>query len=155
MGFRVCREVTGLWGKAGSATTDYTNQLALLDFAAAHKKPVIIAESSPINYGVEKYPWECAEPELPDDEYCEGEGEGYGEGEASTDAWNFWFKPYFRHIMEHPNVKAISYINNDWAEEGFVDWAKDCQLKPGSSLTENFRTEVVKPIFRKRADVID
>ena len=60
-----------------------------LDFARKHKKPVIIAESTPQGTFLDK---------------CEGEK-----------AWGGWYDRYFKHIEANLDViRAISYINCNW-----------------------------------------
>lgn len=127
------------------------NQLAILDFAQAHNKPVIIAESSAINVGVA---WCEGEGPLPTDpEVNCGDDQGAGE-----DAWELWFGPYFDHMRAHPQIKAISYINKDWSDPPiYVNWKKDAQLGSNSYVGGEFRSEIKPksedPIYRLETHV--
>mgnify|MGYP001828265105 CR=1 FL=1 len=57
----------------------------VLAFAREHHKPVMIAESNPIN----------------------------GVDQKSTEVWNQWFVNFFTFVY-NKNIKAISFINEDW-----------------------------------------
>lgn len=138
----------------GPGASDYANQLALLDFAAAHNKPVIIAESSPINYGVA---W-CNRG-TPEEESGDPEDEELvcpGDPNAGENAWDIWFDPYFALIKANPGVKAISYINNDWAQSPYAPWRKNARLGDNSYVAAQFRAELdaegERPVYRMRHD---
>jgi hypothetical protein len=60
-----------------------------LEEAEKHKKPIIIAESSPAKVGVDK----------------------------GRKSWNEWFKPYFKWIDDNQIIKAFCYINWDWGKD--------------------------------------
>lgn len=60
-----------------------------LSYAAAHKKPVMIGETTPRGVGVQK-------------------------GSLS---WEKWFGPMFEVLEKNPIIKAVCYINWDWKEE--------------------------------------
>lgn len=71
----------------------------MLDFARAHRKPVFLAEATPIVLDAQQQsqPLDLADPA------------------AAQLAWERWFVPFFRTIHEHPDlVKAVSYINCHW-----------------------------------------
>jgi hypothetical protein len=69
--------------------------------ARAHKKPVLIGESTPKSIGVLR-------------------------GPAS---WNAWFSKYFAFIREHPGIKAFCYINWEWSRyPAWSDWG-DARLR--------------------------
>jgi hypothetical protein len=98
---------------------------AVFDFAKTHKKPVMVAESSPI----------------------------YGIFDGDLRSWNTWFVNYFS-LAYQKNIKAISFINADWsvapldwqdarlqnnetvAEAWFMETAKDRYLKQSPQLFE-------------------
>ena len=108
----------------------------------------MIAESSPINYGVAKCEGEAGDPWLLDPDCPEYE-------DAGQDAWDAWFAPYFEHLKAHSNLKAICYINNDWGNGDYVDWRKNAQLGANSDVASLFRAEMAKPVFRQRNEVSD
>ena len=73
----------------------------VLVFAKQHKKPVMIAESSPI----------------------------YGIDSSNDESWNQWFVNFFSFIHQK-NIKAISFINEDWTQlriSGISEW-KDSRI---------------------------
>ncbi|GLS25279.1 hypothetical protein GCM10007877_09930 [Marinibactrum halimedae] len=57
------------------------------DLAAQHQKPVMIGEATPRYVGVHK----------------------------NWMSWVRWYKPFFEMVRDRPEIKAISYINWDWA----------------------------------------
>ena len=96
----------------------------VLQFAIDHKKPVMIAESSPIN-GVEK---------------------------EGTEAWNQWFVNFFTFTYSK-NIKAISFINEDWPSLGIVgieEW-KDSRLYNNSEVSEAWFKETNKERYLKQS----
>lgn len=90
----------------------YENELsdegnAVFEFARDHKKPVMVAESSPIG-GIDK---------------------------ERLDAWNTWFVNFFS-LTYNKNIKAISFINTNWtrmAIEGISEW-KDARLENNEKI---------------------
>ena len=73
---------------------------AVMEFAKAHKKPVMVAEASPTS----------------------------GINSTSISVWNTWFVNFFS-ICYEKNIKAISFINANWEDYNFpgVSW-KDARL---------------------------
>ena len=99
----------------------------VLEFAKTHKKPVMIAESSPIN----------------------------GITEQSTMAWEQWFVNYFTFIYRH-NIKAVSFINEDWATvniEGISEW-KDSRLQNNLKIASAWFKETDKVRYLKQSDTL-
>lgn len=94
------------------------------DRAAAHRKPVMIGEATPRFVGANR-------------------------GWAS---WEQWFKPFFEMVRAHPEIKAISYINWDWAywsdELGFGwhDW-EDARLQNDPLVSALYVEELSDPIW--------
>jgi len=84
-----------------------------------HKKPFMICESSAIRTGVL-------------------------EGQKS---WDAWFKPYFKWIKNHSNVKAFCYIDWDWAK----DWKQpewgNCRIEENKIVRKKYVQELKKPIY--------
>lgn len=92
--------------------------------AEKHKKPVMIGEATPRYVGAFKN-WQ---------------------------SWRRWFYPFFAMVREYPQIKAISYINWDWAHWsktlGFewYDW-EDARIQKDALLTELYRNELKHPIW--------
>ncbi|MBN1797568.1 MAG: carbohydrate binding domain-containing protein [Spirochaetales bacterium] len=92
--------------------------------AAAHKKPVMIAETTPINIGTDN----------------------------GQQDWNAWFKPYFDFIDKQPIIKALCYINWDWAQKSkeynlpWGDWG-DCRIEANSTIINLYKNEMGNPLY--------
>ncbi|MEL7120485.1 MAG: glycosyl hydrolase [Bacteroidota bacterium] len=98
---------------------------ALVDFAKAHKKPVMLAETNPVN-GIEK---------------------------EGTEIWDTWFKNFFT-IAYEKNVKAICFINEDWTNfnvAGLESW-KDARLYNNSLVSKAWFEETNKDRYLKQSD---
>ncbi|MEL7532231.1 MAG: glycosyl hydrolase [Bacteroidota bacterium] len=71
---------------------------------------------------------------------------------GGTTSWNAWFKPFFQLVYENPQIKAISYINWDWAywsdSLGFEwhDW-QDARLEQNDSISQAYVHELSKELF--------
>lgn len=87
-----------------------------LKMALEHKKPVIIGESSAIKIGIHN-------------------------GEK---IWKEWFKPYFKWIKDHPQIKAFCYINWDWGK----DWKQpewgNCRINENEFVRKKYVKELQK-----------
>jgi hypothetical protein len=71
----------------------------MLAIARARKKPVMIAEASPLRFNLAK----------PAD----------ADGKA---AWDGWFQPLLDHMKANPEIRALAYINDNWpAKAMWVD----------------------------------
>ena len=71
----------------------------MVEFARDHKKPLFIAESSPVFLDANNV---CIPLDL------------VNQADAEK-AWKNWFMPYFRTIAKNPDViKAFHYINSPW-----------------------------------------
>lgn len=93
-------------------------------FAKQHKKPVMVAEASPVN-GIDK---------------------------NNIDAWNTWFINFLS-LTYRKNVKAISYINADWATyPGFasLNW-KDARLQNNKQVADAWFKETGKDRYLKQS----
>ncbi len=128
---------------------DFENQEALLEFATKHHKPVMFAESSPIEYGVAKCASEGGLPGDPEPLPCEGPPD------PGQEAWNFWFTHYFQMIKDNPCIKAFCYINRDWNLARYMNgmWRKNAQLASNDIVEEAFRNEMANSIFRQRDEI--
>lgn len=93
-------------------------------FAKLHKKPVMVAETSPIN-GIDK---------------------------NNIDAWDTWFINFLS-LSYRKNVKAISYINADWTSyPGFtsLNW-KDARLQNNKQVADAWFKETGKDRYLKQS----
>ena len=96
----------------------------VFNFAKAHKKPVMVAEASPVN----------------------------GIGKDNTDVWDTWFVNFLS-LTYRKNVKAISYINADWtAYSGFasLEW-KDARLQNNQQVANAWFKETGKDRYLKQS----
>ena len=97
---------------------------AVFDFAKAHRKPVMVAESSPI----------------------------YGIFDEDLRSWNTWFVNYFS-LAYQKNIKAISFINADWNRYSWVaplDW-QDARLQNNETVAEAWFMETAKDRYLKQS----
>ena len=96
----------------------------VFNFAKAHKKPVMVAEASPVN----------------------------GIGKDNTHVWDTWFVNFLS-LTYRKNVKAISYINADWtAYSGFasLEW-KDARLQNNQQVANAWFKETGKDRYLKQS----
>ncbi|WP_353776960.1 glycosyl hydrolase [Winogradskyella sp. 3972H.M.0a.05] len=96
----------------------------VLDFAKAHKKPIMIAESSPIK-GIDK---------------------------ENTEVWEQWFVNFFDFIY-NKNIKAVSFINEDWQRlyiQGISHW-KDARLYNNENISKAWFQETNKNRYLKQS----
>lgn len=96
----------------------------VLKFAKQHKKPVMIAESNPIN-GIDK---------------------------KSIEVWNQWFINFFTFAYSK-NIKAISFINEDWSRTGIPgisEW-KDGRLYNNEQVSKAWFKETNKDRYLKQS----
>jgi hypothetical protein len=63
----------------------------MLALARTHRKPVMIAEASPLQFNLAKA--------------------GDADGKA---AWDAWFQPLLDHMKANPEIRALAYINDNW-----------------------------------------
>lgn len=96
----------------------------VFNFAKAHKKPVMVAEASPVN----------------------------GIDENNTDAWDTWFVNFLS-LTYRKNVKAISYINANWPSyPGFasLEW-QDVRLQNNQQVVGAWFKETGKDRYLKQS----
>lgn len=97
---------------------------AVLNFAKAHKKPIMIAESNPIK----------------------------GIDEENIEAWDQWFVNFFTFIYNR-NIKAVSFINEDWQRlsiQGISHW-KDARLYNNENISKAWFHETNKERYLKQS----
>lgn len=96
----------------------------VFEFAKNHKKPVMIAEASPI-HGIQK---------------------------DNIQAWDTWFVNLFS-LSYRKNIKAISFINEDWRQlkiDGISDW-KDARLQNNRDIYSAWFKETSKTRYLKQS----
>lgn len=96
----------------------------VLDFAKEKKKPVMIAESSPV-LGIKK---------------------------RDNKVWDGWFMNFFSFCYSR-NIKAIAFINEDWTRltiEGIDKW-KDARLSNDQIVSERWMIETSKERYLKQS----
>lgn len=115
------------WWGVDTFSPDELTHPWLADFyalAAKHRKPVMLGEVTPRYVGADKG-WE---------------------------SWTRWYKPFFEMVRRHPEIKAISYINWDWAHWsdalGFSwhNW-EDARLQRDELLRQLWVEELSRPIW--------
>jgi hypothetical protein len=97
---------------------------AVFDFAKTHKKPVMVAESSPVH--------------------------GILDGDLRS--WDTWFVNYFS-LAYQKNIKAISFINTDWTQYPPVaplNW-QDARLQNNETVAEAWFMETAKNRYLKQS----
>ncbi|MBT8483800.1 MAG: hypothetical protein HKP36_19680, partial [Myxococcales bacterium] len=97
---------------------------AVFDFAKSHKKPVMVAESSPV----------------------------YGIFDGDLHSWDTWFVHYFS-LAYQKNIKAISFINADWTRYSWVaplDW-RDARLQNNETVADAWFMETAKARYLKQS----
>ncbi len=116
----------------------------MLQFAHDHKKPLFIAESSPVildSNGVSK----------PLDLTRQADAEW---------AWKEWFEPFFRTIRHNQDVvKALHYINANWQSRSM--WKDnpffsnvDARITHNSFIKNKWLEETAKPLYLKASDTL-
>lgn len=106
------------------------NRDAVIDFARARGKPVLIAEASPIRYTKRQKTLS---------------GEAY---------WNHWYRPFFELIESRPEIRAVSIINVDWdsqRQHRELDWG-DCRLNSDPYVLNRWREKARSPYWLPRGD---
>ena len=93
-----------------------------MELAKEYKKPVMIGESTAAEVGVL-------------------------DGEKS---WEDWFKPYFKWIHNHKQIKAFCYINWDWAID--KNWGSpgtwgNCKIEANEIVKKKFIRELSNSVY--------
>ena len=97
---------------------------AVFDFAKAHRKPMMVAESSPF----------------------------LGIFDGDLDSWDTWFVNYFSLAYER-NIKAISFINADFNQYPFLvelGW-QDARLQNNETVAKAWFMETAKDRYLKQS----
>lgn len=82
-----------------------------IEDALRHKKPVMIAESTPRDIGSIK----------------------------GKDGWDKWYSPYFNLISSYPHIKAFCYINASWKDFPGKSFKFDCRIQRDEFTNSMFR----------------
>ena len=107
-----------------------------LKFAEERGKPVYINETTAHS---ENIPPDSEDP-------------GFEEGKK---IWEHWFEPFFQFLENHPNIKAINYINLDWRSiEKWKQWG-DCRLEINTYIKNKWIEELSNPKYIHKGYEID
>jgi hypothetical protein len=87
--------------------------------AAKHKKPVMIAESTPRYIG----------------------------SVGGETAWMNWYAPYFNLLSKYPHIKAFCYINASWKNYPDRTFAFDCRIQSNTYVNDRYRQKMSSGIF--------
>lgn len=96
---------------------DFLN--AFIQDAAKHKKPVMIAESTP--------------------RYV-----GSGQGKKS---WEKWYEPYFNLISQYSHIKAFCYINASWKNHPDRSFKYDCRIQIDDCVSSKYKHSIYHSKF--------
>ncbi|MEN0066215.1 MAG: glycosyl hydrolase [Myxococcota bacterium] len=97
---------------------------AVLEFAKAHGKPVMIAEANPVR----------------------------GITTDGVEAWEDWFVNFFS-LVHEKNIKAVAFINEDWRSfgpNGLLDW-QDGRLVNNPTIAEAWFEETSRERYLKQS----
>jgi len=115
------QDVGGAQGGHGGSVTSFGRTLKFLDMAVAHRRPVVIAESSPSHFDL-------------------------GSVTEAANAWNEWFTPYFALIQSRSEIKWFTYINYDWTKAAYYassGW-KNNDLTLDATVSAQYKSELAK-----------
>lgn len=94
-----------LWNYQPPTTPD-AGQQAAVTFARNHSKPVMISESAPQGYRLEKLTVSPIHENKP-------------QPTTAEEIWQQWYAPYFDFIKANKDViKVVAYINTHWDSQG-------------------------------------
>jgi beta-mannanase len=111
-------------------TGEYKPVEDFLALANKKKKPVMVGESTAAYTGVL-------------------------EGKKS---WEEWFKPFFKWIHNHKQIKAFCYINWDWAVDktwGSPGTWGNCRIEDNKEVKERFVRELKNPKYIHNQPIIE
>jgi hypothetical protein len=114
-------DVGGPQSGHGGTASSFARTVRFLDMAVAHRRPVIIAESSPSHFDL-------------------------GSAADATKAWSEWFTPYFALIQSRSEVKWFHYINYDWTKASYYassGW-KNNDLTLSTLVSSQYKGEMAK-----------
>lgn len=110
----------------------------MLAFARRHKKPVFIAEATPVLHNGAQFT----------DTFL-------SKPENAKQAWEEWFVPFIRTLNENKDViKAFSYINANWSVQPMwvtnpVFQKVDSRIQESDFISKKWKEEMAKPRYLK------
>lgn len=108
----------------GGSPTNFARTVRFLDMAVAHRRPVVIAESSPSHFNL-------------------------NDAADAAKAWAEWFTPYFALIQSRSEIKWFHYINYDWTKASYyaaTGW-KNNDITLSGQLSAQYKLELSKPKY--------
>ncbi len=108
----------------------------LLSLALKHKKPVMIAEATPVDFDLSK------------DNDADGQR-----------AWTNWFSPLFKRIDKNPNIRMLAYINDDWDAKSMwqdVEFFNqtDSRIQLSEKIKQEWISEITDGTWFKQEEVL-
>lgn len=94
------------------------NTFNFLNEAVQHSKPVMIAESCPVDIGVN----------------------------GGQQSWDDWFNPIFNIIKNYPVIKAFCYINRNWKPSPTPNW-EDGRIFVNNTVFTKYKNELSNNVF--------
>ncbi len=113
----------------------------MLQFARAHRKPVFIAEASPVLQDGNLY----FETDLKNETQAQS-------------IWEQWYIPFFETVSNYQDIiKAIGYINADWASQPMwknnpVFKKVDSRIQQSPYITKKWKKEMAKSKYVKASE---
>ncbi|NUQ12007.1 MAG: hypothetical protein HUU26_06730 [Gemmatimonadaceae bacterium] len=123
-------DVSGPTTGHGGIVTPYGRTIRFLDMAVAHRRPVIVAESSPSHFDL-------------------------GVPADAANAWTQWFTPYFALIAARSEIKWFHYINYDWSGSSYYassGW-KNNDLTASTVLAAQYAQELARPKYLHAGEI--
>lgn len=117
-------DISGSTTGHGGGTTAFARTMRFLDMAVAHHRPVVIAESSPMQFDLSN-------------------------ASQGLSAWSEWFTPYFSLIQSRSEIKWFHYINYDWGKASYyasTGW-KNNDLTLSAHVSAQYMSELSKPKY--------
>ena len=108
------------------------NRDALVAIAREKKKPLLVAEASPIRY-------------TPRQKTLAGKA-----------YWDYWHGPFLDFIRRTPELRAAAYIQVDWdsqAQHRPLDWG-DCRLDRDAHVLEHWRNAARESFWLRPSDTL-
>jgi hypothetical protein len=128
----------------GTISTQSFLTTEIVNYARAHGKPIMIAESTPQGY------------QLDVNSNCNisnGWDGAPGQGcvtKSAAQIWNEWYVPFFNFIYSNTDVRAVAYINANWDSQPMWGppyasgyWG-DTRVESNATIRANWRTELNK-----------
>jgi hypothetical protein len=113
----------------------------MISFAKKHKKPVFIAEATPVNESGGLYFNTDLKKE-----------------NVAKRTWQNWITPFFKAINDNPDVvKAFSYINVDWPSQpmwihNLTFQQVDSRIQKSDYISKKWLEEIIKEKYLKPSD---